>query len=41
MRKAFSDLIYLIGLWFILRVNPHGAADLLHKWAEAIKMRNF
>ena len=37
MKRAITDLIYLMGLWFILRVSPNNAADLLEKWVFALR----
>jgi len=36
MKRAISEFVHLTGLWFILRVNPRGAARIMEKWSEAL-----
>jgi hypothetical protein len=37
MKKAFMDLLYMIGLWFIGRCSPKNQADLMEKWADKLR----
>ena len=35
--RAFKDLLYMIGLWFIGRVSQDAMADLMADWARGVR----
>jgi len=35
-----KDLMYLLGVWIVMRWNKPGAGDLLESWGKALK-RNY
>lgn len=37
--NAIKDLIYMIGLWLIMRVNPYAGGELLETWGKGVQKR--
>jgi len=38
--RAFKDIIHMMGLWFVMQVNPIGAGEIMERWGRVLQHKS-